>query len=490
MVVVGGGISGLATARSLVAAARDREHSLEVIVLEAGVRPGGKIRTDRKDGFTVEKGPIGFLDSAPRSLQLSRELGLEEELVRAQSEAKRRYLYVKGKLRPLPMSPLSFLTSPVLSLRGRLRVLREPWVRALELEEETVGEFARRRLGQEAAEILVAPMVLGVFAGDADRLSLRSSFPRLRKMELDSGSLIRGAIQGKKRASRSGESEGKNPGFGGTLTSYAGGMEALIRALADELGPSLRCSTRVDSIVPDGAPMGARGPGAKRAPSCEWRVGIDSGEGILEADAVLLACESFAAASLIRNVDPDLAKELGSIDYAPIVVIGLGYSLSSIPRPLDGFGFLAPREQGVRILGCLWESSVFEGRAPAGYGLLRVMVGGGVDPDVLSFSDDELVNLVRKDLRVSLGVSEEPRTVVLTRWPKGIPQYEVGHGARLERIETRLKRHPGLFLTGNAYRGVAFNQCIEAAESTASLVLDWLWRDSGPGRLSSVRPRD
>ncbi len=441
--MVGGGISGLATAVQIQELSREASPpvDLDIQVLEAESVPGGKIRTRKESGCAVEIGPNGFLDSEPKTLELAAKLGLTERLCPAASEAKSRYLFLRETLKLLPLSPPAFLRSNVLSLRGRLRSLMEPLVRVRKGGEESIADFARRRLGKEAAKTLVQPFVQGVFGGDYEKLSLPSCFPRLREMELEHGSLIRGLI----RAKKAGRSEGR-------LTSFPGGMEELIKGLSQRLGDRLRCGVSVESITRDGASYRVAG------------LGLDAP---LAADALVVATESFVASRLLTGMDPTLATELAGIEYAPMVVMGLCYPVSSVPFDLSGFGFLAARGQGMGILGCVWESSLFPDRAPRGHVMLRVMIGGGVEPEALDRSDEELIELARKDLQQALSITEKPESILLHRWKHAIPQYTPGHGDRLQRIDERLALQPGLFLTGNSYRGVAVNQCVAEADRMA-----------------------
>jgi oxygen-dependent protoporphyrinogen oxidase len=452
VLVIGGGLSGLATAQALVAG------GAEVAVVEAADRPGGKALTLREEGWTVEQGPNGFLDSVPRTLELAEELGLKERIQPADESAARRFLWLRGRLREIPTSPPAFLRSDLLSLRGRLRVLGEPLARRRPEGDESVAAFARRRIGAEAARSLVSPMVLGVFAGDAERLSLRSVFPRMWEMESEHGSLFR-ALLARRRARRG--DRGGPSGPGGHLTSFRSGVQELVGALADALGERLSCGGSVERLrrVEEGWRVAVRGEGEERP-----------------AEAVVLACEAFASARLLESLDAALAAELLRIAYAPVAVLGLAYEGEQLSEVPAGFGFLAPRGEGLRILGCLWDSSIFPGRAPEGKVLLRVMLGGAVDPEAARLEEEEMVSLVREELRRSMGIEARPVRTFLKRWERGIPQYEKGHQARLEAIEGRRALHPGLHLTGNAYRGVALNSCVTEADRVAAEVLEGLAR--------------
>ena len=405
--VLGGGIAGLAAAFHL-----GRRH--EVTLFEACDRLGGNISTEELEGCRVEWGPNGWLDNEPATLELVKALGLEARLVKAGACTARRYVWRAGRLRALPLKPQQFFLSDCLPLASRLRALWEPFAAAPPDGDETVFDFAARRLGRGVAEILVDAFVSGVYAGDPKRLSVRSAFPRLQRLEHEHGSLIRGARGG---------------GFGpkGTLTSLDTGMEALIDALAE----------RVDVRL--GEP---------------W-------ETLERRDFDHVICTA-PAARIADAAGEELGTALREIPTAPVAVVATVFD-APLDVP-DAFGFLVPRGQGLRILGTLYDSSIFQGRAPAGLRLFRTMVGGRRDPEAVGLDDGALLEIAARDLRRAWGFWREPRAVRIIRHPLGIAQYEQGHAALLERIETATP--PWLRLAGSSYRGVSLNLCIKEA-------LDW-----------------
>jgi protoporphyrinogen/coproporphyrinogen III oxidase len=491
VVIVGGGITGLATALHLQDRARAVDGGLEVVVLEAGDRPGGNVRTDRVDGFTIEQGPNGFLDNAPATLDLVRRLGLESELQRAEESAARRFLYRFGRLHLLPSGPLSFLRSRVLSPGGRLRVFGEPFVAPKrDGVDESVFDFAARRIGPEAAAVLVDAMVSGVFAGNVHELSLRSAFPKMARMEEDHGGLVRAMVagmRGKRRVAREARERqargedvahltrpGGPAGPGGTLTSFRDGLDRLVEALASVVADS-RIRSRVASLRRAGG--GAPGLGVIEArllpPDARpWTVDLASGEA-LDADAVVLAVPSTRAAPLLEPLDPALASAVAAIRTSSLAVVALGFHSTDVPD-VHGFGFLVPRGTGPRILGCLWDSSIFPGRAPAGHVLVRVMIGGAHDPAAVGESDDSLLEQVHRDLATTMGLRADPVLQRIYRWPLGIAQYHVGHRDRLDRIHARLREYPGLWVAGSSFYGVAMNACFEKAPSQADEIIEFL----------------
>jgi oxygen-dependent protoporphyrinogen oxidase len=464
-VVVGGGIAGLASAYEIL----EIHPQSRLILLEAAERMGGNIRTTREDGFTVEWGVNGFLDNVPETLDLISRIGLSGDLLPAAEASAKRFIFREGRLREVPLSPPRFLASDLLSWRGRFRVCGEPFARRSPEGDETVFDFASRRIGREAAEILVDAMVSGVYAGDSRALSLASTFPRMREMEERHGSLVRAMMA--RRKERDSKRGGGPAGPGGVLTSLRGGMDGLIERLGERVGGErIRIGTSVDGIER----LAAEGAYRLRLRGTSGRVDA------VEARQVVVAAPARAAARFLSSLDPILAEDLGGIAYAPLAVIAFAYRAGDLERVPDGFGFLAPHGQGLRLLGCLWDSSIFPARAPEGWVLLRGMIGGACDPDGIALSDSDLERTMREDLERSMGIRAKPRKSWVFRHPLGIPQYTVGHGARLERIGAGLARLPGLHLTGNSYRGVAVNACVkEAVELAARLGGFDLVPDSG-----------
>ncbi|MBI5240953.1 MAG: protoporphyrinogen oxidase [Elusimicrobia bacterium] len=460
--VVGAGISGLATAHYLRQGLKAAGKSAEVVIFEARGSPGGTMRTAREQGFAMEWGPNGFLTNKPYALDLVRELGLSARLLRSSDQARRRYIFSGGRLHRLPETPGQFLGSALLSVPGRLRVLCEPLIAAQLLEDdETVAEFARRRLGEEAMEKLIEPMTAGVFAGDPDELSLASCFPRIHELETRYGGLVKAMVRLRLERLRRGARAEMSAAPGGVLTSFDTGAQALVEVLAARCAKQLHLAAEVEGL-------------GYRHWKFQLAVRVAGTRTQCEADAVVLAVPAYAASLLARPLDEVLAAELGRIPYAPVAVAAFGLEASSLGRPLDGFGFLVPRREQRRILGALWDSSVFPGRAPQGKALIRVMVGGARQPELARLPADELLALAREELRSIMGM---PVRSVLERvffHERGIPQYLRGHGKVLEKTQARLADLPGLFLNSNAYRGVSLNDCILQSQLTAEKVLKGL----------------
>lgn len=444
-VVIGGGISGLALGFFA------RVSGKSVLVLEEGAQAGGKIRTQWEDGFCCEWGPQGFLDNVPETLELVALLGLESRLVKASEKAADRFILRNGKLRKVPLSPPAFLLSDVLSLPGKLRVLAEPFMPRGKAEDESVFSFARRRIGREAAEVLVDAMVTGVFAGRAAELSLPATFPKMAAMERTYGSLTRAMLALRKKGG------GGPAGPGGTLTTFVDGMQELTDRLVSVLGSSLRLKSPVTAVhYREGEP-------------CPWTVNLADGSQLAARKLVVTVPPPKVCALFAHLFPPQALEALREIPLPPVVVVMTAYkSPQPFAQPLSGFGFLVPSREPRQILGTLFCHSIFPNQAPEGTVLLRTILGGARQPEVMAFSDEELLRLVRRELHAVLGGDSDPDLVRVFRHPEGIPQYTLGHPRRLKVLEETTSRFRGLYLTGNAYRGVAVNACIAEAKKLAA----------------------
>jgi len=359
-------------------------------------------------------------------------------------------------------------------------VLLEPLSARAPHHDESILAFAERHIGREAARVLVGSMVSGIFAGEASHLSLKACFPRMFEMDATYRSLVRAMIA-KRRTSRNENGMGAPAG---RLTSFAGGMEELVRSAADSLGPIVRTGRRVTEVKTRGSsPAGPRLVGART-------FSVTTVSQRIEADAVVLAGPAAQSADLLDGISPSAAAQLRVINTAPLAVVCLGYDAAALAAdrgPLDGFGFLVPRGEEIRILGALWETSIYPQRAPGGKALLRVMIGGATDPEAVELDDARLLATVRRDLERTMGLRIAPEFVHVLRHHRGIPQFTTGHTLRLERIEASLAAHPGLFITGNSYRGVSVNACIEDASRIAAGVASHLRAVAHRGEYALAR---
>jgi protoporphyrinogen/coproporphyrinogen III oxidase len=459
VVIVGGGISGLALAYRLEQCVPDAE----VIVLEQRERLGGTLGTERCDGFRVEIGPNGFLDNKPFALALCRELGLGERLLSASEAARRnRYLFLDGRLHLLPNSLASFLTSDVLSWRTRFLLLAErfrpPRRRG---GDESIDAFVRRRVGRELAETLADAFVTGIHAGDPKLLSVQATFPRLAELEREHGSVLRGMTANARRRQAEAAARGEPPPTSGRMWSFREGLSLLIDTLRERLRFAPLTGVHVRTV--------------RRMANEGWRVQSDCREG-WDAEVVVLTCPAFQQSVMLADEDTDLATAIDGIPYNRVAVVALGYRAADVPNRLDGFGYLSPQRERRDVLGVQWCSSIFPDRAPPGLVLLRAMCGGWNRPEMLDWDEERLLNAVRGELHCAMRIEAVPVFHRIIRWREAIPQYHLGHLERVTWIEIRLSRHPGLFLGGNAYRGVALNDCIEQASLLAEQVARHLHR--------------
>jgi protoporphyrinogen/coproporphyrinogen III oxidase len=474
VVIVGGGISGLALAYRLEQLAP----SAEVTVLERCDRVGGTVGTIERDGFRVEMGPNGFLDNNPSTLILCRDLGLGDRLVPASESARRnRFLFLKGRLRKLPTGLLSFLSSGVLSWRGKLALLTERFRRPLpDLADESIAAFARRRTNDEVADTLVDAFVTGIHAGDPALLSFPAAFPRLAELEREHGSLSRGMAAAAKQRRAEAKARGETPRRGLRTWSFREGLGLLIDSLRQRLHRLPVSGVVVRRVERD-------------ANSSSWRV-MGEGQDHWQADAVVLACPAYQQASILADLDAELADRIGGIIYNRVAVVALGYRREEVKHPLDGFGYLSPGRERRDVLGVQWCSSIFEGRAPQGHVLLRAMCGGWHRAEMVDWNDERLLSAVRGELRQALGITAAPVFHQVVRWDRAIPQYHLGHLDRVAWIEQRVRNHAGLFLGGNCYRGISLNDCVEQAGLLAAAVARHIeardvmpstWHGTAPG---------
>lgn len=450
VVVIGGGVAGMALAWELLERSARSTDRVEVTCHEAGHFPGGAVQTERTAGFLLESGPIGLRESGAHVRSMIRRLGLEPRRVVATAASSAHHVFRAGRLQPLPHSVRALLLGNVLPPAARFRVLAEPLIRAKHVPpDESVEAFAVRRLGRRAGTLLADALATAMAAGDSRRLSMRSVFPRLRSMEADHGSLF--------RALRS-----RPPGHAPTdraLVSFIDGLAELPRALAERLGERLVTGGRVSAV----SGMGGRGV----------RVMPDSGPP-LDVDAAVLACPAAEAAALVRGSDAELARELSGIPAPRVARVHLGYPEAASSRWPAGAGFVVPRGQGLRMLGTEWVSNIFPGRAPAGSHLLTVSFGGARDPGALDLHDQALIDHARADLRLAIGLVADPCLARVVRDVAGFPQHDVGHTERLVRIARRLARQPGLHLGGCSYGVPELGACLDEAPRVADTILESL----------------
>lgn len=466
-VVVGGGISGLSTTWYLERQAEAANVELDVTVLESADRWGGKIQTDRVDGengqpFIVEGGPDSFLTQKPWALALARELGLKDRLLGTNDAKRNVYVVIKGKpivlpdgvLLIVPTKFMPFALSPLISPLGKLRMAMDLIIPAKkDDEDETLSEFIRRRLGNEALDKIAEPLMSGIYNAEADKQSVLATFPRFRDIEKKYGSLTRGMIAGMR-------ARAKAPATGekvSTFMSLNGGTEELVDALVPQLSANLRLSTRVETIE-------------KRGEN-DYRVKLSDGTTI-EADVVILTTPSYVTADLVESMTPDAASTLREIRYVSTGTISMAFKESDIPKPLNGFGLVVPSSENRPINAVTMSSTKFDHRAPDGHVLMRAFFGGSRSPESMNLDDAELLQTVRGQLREILGITAEPQFHRIYRWWNANPQYDIGHLERVESIESALP--DGLYVTGSPYRGVGMPDCVHQSKQTAEKVFQAL----------------
>jgi oxygen-dependent protoporphyrinogen oxidase len=474
VVVLGGGIAGLAAAHRLLQVHGDVPRGLRVTLVEADDRLGGKILTERIDGFVIEGGPDSFLATKPRGIGLCEELGIGErpQLQGVQSQRRRAFVLWRGRLHDLPeglsglvptrLAPL--VRSTLLSPLGKSRVALDYLLPARRAAgDESLGGFVRRRLGREAWQRLVEPLMAGIYAADGDQLSLAATFPQLREAERQYGGLIKGVLAARRQA------PAPLPAPGSAFLTPAAGLDALVIALEKRLrdaGATIVLGDPAVAVTRSGSAFDVR---------------LAAG-GSIHADAVIVATPAYAAASLLAGLDPVLAMELDAIPHSSTAIVTLAYRREEISHPLDGHGYVIPRVEGSPILACTWSSRKWARRAPEGWQLIRVFIGRAGQEDVLAADDEALAALAVNEVSARLGVTAPASLTRVRRWPRGMPQYLLGHPERVARIEAACGKHAGLYLAGNAFHGVGLPDCIASGERAADSAAAYL---RAPGLMSA-----
>lgn len=437
--IVGGGVSGLSLAFEL------QQRGKNAVVLESSARPGGLVASRSEAGYLTETGPNSILDREPSMRGLVEMLGLTPEVRAAAASVKRRFVFTRGAPREVPSSPPAVLRSSMFSFGAKLRLLTEPLIRRRASDEdESLAAFGRRHFGHEVTTHLLDAFQQGIFAGDPERLSVSAAFPALFELEQQHRSLLLGAMRMKR------------PAKPAPVFTFAGGIEALPAALHQRLGDAVRLHCEVKSL--------------EFSDNDGYRLLVnDRGQSeTLEPEQVVLAVPSYEAARLLLGLHGELANELNDITFAPVTVVHIGFSKADVPTPPEGFGYLIPEAEGRKMLGAIYVSSVFPHRAPEDSVLFTCLVGGARHPELAAADDGTLLRDVRGELALALGIQAAPSFVEIVRWPRALPQYNVGHEARLFRIDELLAAFPGLHLHGQSYRGVGLNDCVRASAALAA----------------------
>ena len=472
IMIIGGGIAGLSAAYYAVKKSKEQGLPVQLTLIESDSRWGGKIITDRAvfdDGqFIIEGGPDTFLATKPYATALCKELGLGERLHGTNPNQKNTYVLHRNKLEPLPdglamMIPTNMqaiFKSHLVSWFGKARMGLDFILPPQALNgDESLGTFVSRRLGREAYENLIEPLMSGIYAGDGDALSLASTFPYLRDLEIKYASLARGALEMRKQSN--GKSvQGSRSAFLTPTTGLVEIVEALVNYLQAN-NVDLRLNTRVTRIT-------YQSPVLSKVKGSLFYVKLETGAS-LESDSVILATPAPVSGTLLASFDLELATVLQSIPYISTATISLAYRQSDLPRPLDGYGYVIPRREGRKALACTWTSTKFPHRAPEGYALIRVFVGraGQDNPG----NENDLLALAKEELALTLDITAEPILSRVFLWESAMPQYNLGHPEKLSQIESALERHPGLAFAGNGYRGIGIPDCIHSGELAVNKIL-------------------
>jgi protoporphyrinogen/coproporphyrinogen III oxidase len=468
IVVIGGGIAGLAAAHRIVELSSQKSPGVEVALLEASHRLGGTIFTERIGDFLVEGGPDSFITEKPWALQLCERIGLAARFVSPQTAYQKIYVVHSGKLEALPegfflLAPTRFwpfLWTSVFSWAGKLRIAGDLILpRGEERDDESLGSFVRRRLGDEALERAAQPLIGGIYASDPDKLSLAATMPRFKEMERQQRSIIWAMRSEQKRRPRNRET-GSGARWG-LFVTLAGGMQELVDTLARRLPEgSIRLNAPVTNVI-----RGRNGHG--------WLLSVKEGKG-LEADAVIIATPAFRAGQLLASTAHEAADELKRISYASTATVTLAYRRENLPHEPDSFGFVVPAIERRKIIACTFSSLKYPGRAPNDYVLLRTFVGGALQRELFSDNDATMEKNVRNELASLMGITALPHLVRIWRHANAMPQYYVGHDTRINRIETLLSQFPTLALAGSAYHGVGISDCVRTGEEAAEKIVKQL----------------
>ena len=451
IVIIGGGISGLAAAHRV----KELNQAAEVTVLEASERLGGTIQTEHRDGFLLERGPDSFISEKPHAIALAKRLGLESQLIQTNEEYRRSFIVRDGRLRAVPegfqlMAPSRmwpFITSDIFSIPGKVRMAADLFLPRKSTNgstDESLASFVRRRLGKEALARMAQPMVGGIYTADPETLSLRATLPRFLDMEQKHRSLILAMLR-QGREQKAGTSGARYSLF----VSFERGMQVLVDAVT-RIRADFFLNKRVQRITYDQG----------------WKIYTDKEEQF-EADAVCLAVPAYVAAALLTDTHARLAEKLRKIKYASTATINFGYRRAAIKHPLNGFGFVVPFIEKRSLIACTFSNVKFSGRAPDGYVLLRAFAGGALQPEIFALDEAEMAKRVEADLRELLGIREDPRFIEVAKWECSMPQYEVGHLDRVSEIEKLVSELPGLALAGNAYHGAGIPDCVRSGEKAA-----------------------
>ena len=436
--IIGGGISGLTTAFYI----KQSRPDIDITIFEKESDLGGKMKSVRSNGYVVEVGSNGFLSNKPDTLDLVKSAKCDDILIPSDDNARIRFIY-KDALHRLPETPMAFLKSPLLTLKGKLRVAMELFISAKkDNKEESLQEFGYRRVGKEMTDTFLDAMVAGIFASKPDAISVKAAFPAVVKLEEEYGGLFKGMIKKSK----------KEAGPGGILMSFKNGVSSFIEKLEESMDITVAKNSEVRSLKKENG-----------------KFIVSSDKFVLSFDKVILSTPAYVASKLISTINYNIADRLNNIEYSPISVVALGYD--NLDHDLKGFGLLTTTSANREVLGVLWDSSIFEDRAKNGKKLLRVMIGGQRDPKLALMSKKELIEIAIRGVKETMGIETKPDFTYVVAYERGIPNYKVGHLTNVDQIFKDLEKHNGIYLNSNAYYGVGLNDCVANSKKCAEEVL-------------------
>jgi len=438
--IIGGGISGLSSAYWL------KNNGFNITLFEKEKQVGGSIITEKTDGFLVDYGPNSTLETSEVLKELITEIGLTDQKIYGNEASNKRYIVKNGVLHEVPMKPPAFLTTKLFSLKAKLSLIREPFIKPTAGDDISLADFVRHRLGQEFLDYAINPFVAGVYAGDPENLSTAAAFPKLYALEKKYGSLIKGAIKGARERKKRKEVAKDRA----KLFSFIGGMEVFPQTLAKKIQPNILLNTEIKSIK-------------KTVDGFELEYSVGNSKQNSKFDKILFAVPSKSLASMTKNLNSDYSIEFEKIYYPPVSVVFTGFRASDIKRPLDGFGFLIPEVERRQILGSIWSSTIFPNRAPEGYVAFTTFVGGTRQPENTVLQDSLLSKIVFDELNDLVGLKNEPVFTRMKSWPSAIPQYNVGYSKIQEMFNNLEEEFPGLYIAGNIRKGISVGDSVLCA---------------------------
>ncbi len=450
IVVIGAGISGLATSFWL------KKAGFSITVLEANSKPGGAMITEEKEGYLIDYGPNSGLETTPLIRQIVEEIGLKDEMIYANEQGNNRYILKNDKLHSLPTGLLPFLKTKLFSTRGKLRLFAEPFIgKSEEGYYQSLGSFVKRRLGEEFLKYAIDPFVSGVFAGDPNKLSVKSAFPKLYRLEEVYGGLIKGMIKGAKERKKRAEQSKQNA----KMFSFKSGMQILPNTLTEKLNLNIIYQAEVKDIIKVGD---------------KYRIIYSQNNEIKEINTpnLLATLPALKLSTLLNNMDAELSKKLQTIIYPPVIVLYLGYKKADIKVKLDGFGFLIPSSENRKFLGAIWSSTIFINRAPEKNASFTLFIGGARKLDILKQNTEKLIEEVILEFNAIMGIKVQPVFKTYKMWEHAIPQYNIGYIEIENAIEKFEFENNGFFIGGNHRGGISVGDCIKNSELTANKIIN------------------